>query len=109
MDGEKINIWKSLLKTPASIALILYTFICVWFVGGLTGFHLYLMSTNQVNNHYSVKALVHITSHALKPTMCNLADSNIGFFVLCCDFFGSQRMKTLGIDMIDTRTPSTKE
>jgi len=47
MDGGKINIWKSLIKTPASIALILYTFICVWFVGGLTGFHLYLMSTNQ--------------------------------------------------------------
>ncbi|CAF2085124.1 hypothetical protein BRARA_F01650 [Brassica rapa] len=47
MDGEKISIWKSLIKTPASIALIIYTFICVWFVGGLTGFHLYLMSTNQ--------------------------------------------------------------
>ncbi|KAJ4890340.1 putative protein S-acyltransferase 5 [Raphanus sativus] len=47
MDGEKISIWKSLIKTPASIALIIYTFICVWFVGGLTGFHLYLISTNQ--------------------------------------------------------------
>jgi len=48
MDSENINIWKSFLKTPASIALIIYTFICVWFVGGLTCFHLYLMSTNQV-------------------------------------------------------------
>ncbi|CAN8254879.1 unnamed protein product [Cochlearia groenlandica] len=47
MDSENISIWKSLIKTPASIALIIYTFICVWFVGGLTGFHLYLMSTNQ--------------------------------------------------------------
>ncbi|KAF8081569.1 hypothetical protein N665_0879s0024 [Sinapis alba] len=47
MDGDKISIWKSLIKTPASIALIIYTFISVWFVGGLTGFHLYLISTNQ--------------------------------------------------------------
>ncbi|KAG7564936.1 Palmitoyltransferase DHHC domain [Arabidopsis suecica] len=47
MDSENINIWKSFIKTPASIALIIYTFICVWFVGGLTCFHLYLMSTNQ--------------------------------------------------------------
>ncbi|XP_010519475.1 PREDICTED: probable protein S-acyltransferase 5 [Tarenaya hassleriana] len=47
MDGEKTTIWKALIKTPASIALIIYTFISVWFVGGLTGFHLYLISTNQ--------------------------------------------------------------
>ncbi|XP_047312332.1 probable protein S-acyltransferase 7 [Impatiens glandulifera] len=47
MDSEGINIWKAMIKTPASIALILYTFICMWFVGGLSAFHLYLMSTNQ--------------------------------------------------------------
>ncbi|XP_010550748.1 PREDICTED: probable protein S-acyltransferase 5 [Tarenaya hassleriana] len=47
MDGERTTIWKALIKTPASIALILYTFVSVWFVGGLTGFHLYLISTNQ--------------------------------------------------------------
>lgn len=35
-------------KTPASIVLIIYTFISVWFVGGLTVFHLYLIGTNQV-------------------------------------------------------------
>jgi len=47
-NEEQITIWKAMAKTPASIALIIYTFIAVWFVGGLSVFHLYLMSTNQV-------------------------------------------------------------
>ncbi|KAL1547400.1 putative protein S-acyltransferase 7 [Salvia divinorum] len=46
-DTEKTTIWRAMLKTPASIVLIIYTFIAVWFVGGLTAFHLYLISTNQ--------------------------------------------------------------
>lgn len=47
MDGEKTTIWKAMSKTPASIALIAYTFISFWFVGGLSMFHLYLISKNQ--------------------------------------------------------------
>ncbi|CAM8993228.1 hypothetical protein QQ045_008886 [Rhodiola kirilowii] len=47
MVGEDITIWKAMVKTPASIVLIIYTFISMWFVGGLTAFHLYLISTNQ--------------------------------------------------------------
>lgn len=47
MDSESTSLWKAMIKTPASIVLILYTFISVWFVGGLTAFHLYLISTNQ--------------------------------------------------------------
>ncbi|KAL0918767.1 hypothetical protein M5K25_010800 [Dendrobium thyrsiflorum] len=47
MDAEEINIWRAMAKTPASIVLIIYTFIAVWFVGGLSVFHLYLISTNQ--------------------------------------------------------------
>ncbi|KAK9054602.1 hypothetical protein SSX86_025681 [Deinandra increscens subsp. villosa] len=46
-NSEETSIWGALVKTPASIVLIIYTFICVWFVGGLTVFHLYLISTNQ--------------------------------------------------------------
>nr|XP_043616436.1 probable protein S-acyltransferase 7 [Erigeron canadensis] len=46
-NSEEKSIWGALIKTPASIVLIIYTFICVWFVGGLTVFHLYLISTNQ--------------------------------------------------------------
>lgn len=48
MDGEHTSIWKAMAKTPASIVLIIYTFISVWFVGGLSVFHLYLIGTNQV-------------------------------------------------------------
>uniref|UniRef100_A0A5B7A7P7 S-acyltransferase n=1 Tax=Davidia involucrata TaxID=16924 RepID=A0A5B7A7P7_DAVIN len=47
MDSEETTIWKAMIKTPASIVLIVYTFISVWFVGGLTAFHLYLISMNQ--------------------------------------------------------------
>lgn len=47
MRSEETTIWKAMIKTPASIVLIIYTFISVWFVGGLTAFHLYLIGTNQ--------------------------------------------------------------
>jgi palmitoyltransferase ZDHHC9/14/18 len=48
MESEETTIWKAMIKTPASIVLIFYTFVSMWFVGGLTAFHLYLISTNQV-------------------------------------------------------------
>ncbi|KAF3435285.1 hypothetical protein FNV43_RR22372 [Rhamnella rubrinervis] len=47
MESEDITIWKAMIQTPASIVLIVYTFISMWFVGGLTAFHLYLIGTNQ--------------------------------------------------------------
>ncbi|XP_020547984.1 probable protein S-acyltransferase 7 isoform X1 [Sesamum indicum] len=47
MDSEKSSIWKAMTKTPASIVLLAYTFLALWFVGGLSVFHLYLISTNQ--------------------------------------------------------------
>lgn len=49
MDSEDCDFWRAILKSPVSGILILYTFIAVWFVGGLTAFHLYLIFTNQVN------------------------------------------------------------
>jgi palmitoyltransferase ZDHHC9/14/18 len=52
-NAEQITIWKAMAKSPASIALIVYTFIAVWFVGGLSVFHLYLMSTNQVKTIFT--------------------------------------------------------
>ncbi|GJN07082.1 hypothetical protein PR202_ga24875 [Eleusine coracana subsp. coracana] len=54
------SIWKALRKEAYSFALIIYTAIVVWFVGGLTVFHLYLISTNQTTYenfryHYNKK------------------------------------------------------
>ncbi|KAH0450474.1 hypothetical protein IEQ34_021166 [Dendrobium chrysotoxum] len=41
------NLWEALVKSPVSGILVIYTFVVVWFVGGLTGFHMYLICTNQ--------------------------------------------------------------
>ncbi|CAD7697968.1 unnamed protein product [Ostreobium quekettii] len=38
---------KAMSKEPTAIALIVYTFIAAWFVGGLSVFHMYLVVTNQ--------------------------------------------------------------
>ncbi|KAL9832641.1 putative protein S-acyltransferase 4 [Arabidopsis thaliana] len=42
-----ISIWKAISKDVLSDILIVYCFITVWFVGGLTIFHSYLICTNQ--------------------------------------------------------------
>lgn len=46
-DAEETTFLRAVTKTPASVALLLYTFVAMWFVGGLSIFHLYLISTNQ--------------------------------------------------------------
>lgn len=58
-----------MIKTPASIVLIVYTFISMWFVGGLTAFHLYLISTNQVKD----------PSNRPNPLVC------LQYFFMMCD------------------------
>lgn len=41
------SLWQALSSAPVSAALLAFVFVAVWFVGGLTGFHTYLMARNQ--------------------------------------------------------------
>uniref|UniRef100_A0A7N0V1Y0 S-acyltransferase n=1 Tax=Kalanchoe fedtschenkoi TaxID=63787 RepID=A0A7N0V1Y0_KALFE len=41
------SVWSVLSDDIVSVALIVYCFVAVWFVGGLTVFHFYLICTNQ--------------------------------------------------------------
>lgn len=41
------KLWRAMSQDVLSVILVVYCFIAVWFVGGLTVFHLYLICTNQ--------------------------------------------------------------
>ncbi|GFQ02649.1 probable protein s-acyltransferase 3, partial [Phtheirospermum japonicum] len=44
---EPGSVWRSMSNDVMSVILIVYCFISVWFVGGLSVLHFYLMCTNQ--------------------------------------------------------------
>ncbi|GLT88025.1 hypothetical protein SLE2022_060700 [Rubroshorea leprosula] len=42
-----VSIWRAMSRDALSVFLIVYCFVAVWFVGGLTVFHSYLICANQ--------------------------------------------------------------
>lgn len=46
-NKDGVSLKKTMSREVLSVILLIYCFIAVWFVGGLTIFHLYLISTNQ--------------------------------------------------------------
>ncbi|XVF56337.1 hypothetical protein PTKIN_Ptkin06aG0111500 [Pterospermum kingtungense] len=45
--GQNSGLWEAMSHDILSVILIVYCFVAVWFVGGLTVFHFYLICTNQ--------------------------------------------------------------
>jgi palmitoyltransferase ZDHHC9/14/18 len=57
--GGHPSIASALMRCPAAVALMVYVFLAIIFVGGLSGFHSYLVSTNQTtyeNFRYTYKS-----------------------------------------------------
>ncbi|KAI4348549.1 hypothetical protein L6164_009261 [Bauhinia variegata] len=73
-----MSLWKMIAHDYISDFLIVYCFIAVWFVGGLTAFHLYLVCTNQTTYenfryHYNTKENPYNLGKPwnLKETLCS--------------------------------------
>lgn len=45
--GDRLSVWSAMGRGYMAVVLMGFTFIIVWFVGGLTGFHTFLISRNQ--------------------------------------------------------------
>ncbi|XP_073013805.1 probable protein S-acyltransferase 7 [Typha latifolia] len=80
IDAYDCNLWKAILRSPVSGILILYTFIAVWFVGGLTAFHIYLICTNQTtyeNFRYRYDGKVNPYNHGCARNVIEIFFSRI--------------------------------
>lgn len=48
-EGGSGILFQVLRKVPETVALALFSFTAMWFLGGLVVFHVYLTALNQVN------------------------------------------------------------
>ena len=51
-EGKRTSFDRVLAKQPAAFVLMVFCFLMVWFLGGLTLFHCFLVSTNQTTYEY---------------------------------------------------------
>ena len=80
MEHQRGTVWMAMRESPWAVALMIYCFIALWFVGGLTGFHSYLIGTNQVSftcNHcYHLLLLSYANCESTYSKCCaNFADN----------------------------------
>ncbi|KAJ1915490.1 Eukaryotic peptide chain release factor GTP-binding subunit [Tieghemiomyces parasiticus] len=54
-EGQPYTFGSSLGRSPVSLVLIIYSFVFFWSVGGLTAYHIYLMSRN-LTTHEQIKS-----------------------------------------------------
>lgn len=46
-DMEGGGVWDAVVEKPVAMILMVFVFLCVWFVGGLSAFHMHLIASNQ--------------------------------------------------------------
>lgn len=63
--------WSVLSGDMMLVCLIIYSFIAVWFVGGLSVFHYYLIFTNQVSHFLSTLKSIWLEKLRLSLYFCS--------------------------------------
>ena len=54
-NGQPRTALQTFATGPVAAGIVIYCFIAVWFVGGLTAFHSYLVCTNQVRQKHFLR------------------------------------------------------